>query len=147
MTEKGSQCIFRLKMKKTLTLIKYDMYLNFFLAILLSMYPSRVQFLLLEESVFPELMYVVFGLGFLVFALWQNKVFIKDMRMLRKDLIIAAWMAWIPVILLTIALVDLNLPIRNIGLGLLWIGNIYMLWLGFHYVSIAYKTKNKRGEN
>jgi hypothetical protein len=124
---------------KTFTLKRLifgDMLLNWFLGILLTLFPLPVDGILGRTSLMPPIIYRVIGLGFLLFAAWQTWVVIQgDVK--PGGLIFAALMAEIPVVLLTIALLFMDFELRPGWRIALWVGNVYMLLLGVWYVFVA----------
>jgi hypothetical protein len=117
-------------------IVRADMILNWFLGVILIMFPAQVDAIIGQRTVLPESLYRVMGTLFLVFAAWQAwKVVTRTIR--PKGLVFAALMAEIPVVILTVALVAMHLPLEPFWRVVLWIGDIYMLLLGAWYFYLA----------
>jgi hypothetical protein len=122
-----------------------DTILNWFLGVLLTFLPGWADRTLRRsaEPLLPASAYRVVGVVFLLFAAWQTAVLIRG-RMGAPALWFAAFMAEGPVMLLTAALVFLNLPLKPGWRIVLWAGDIYMFLLGLWYVYLA--TAIRKGE-
>lgn len=129
----------------TLYLILADNLLNWVLGVLLTFFPKDVWTLLFDRPVYsmsPILTYnhlIFFGVCFLIFATWQVQVFLRRWKLVAKNLRIAAWLAWIPALLLTIGLLLPYVELFPVTRTLLWIGNVYMILLGAWYWWVAKK--------
>ncbi len=113
-----------------------DMVLNWFLGAVLSLFPAAVDGLLGRSSLAPPLVYRVVGVLFLLFAAWQTFIVVRG-RLGVGALLFAALMALGPVVLLTVILLFMNLPLRSGWRIVLWIGDVYMLFLGCWYLFLA----------
>lgn len=122
-----------------------DMILNWFLGIMLLIFPRFVDDLIGTAPILPSLIYQAMGILFLVFAAWQVWI-LRCNDIYEAGLIYAALMAEIPVIALTIALVFWDAPIYPLVRVLLWVGNIYMLFLGAWYFFLAYWISKRRAQ-
>jgi hypothetical protein len=120
-----------------------DMVLNWFLGIVLLLVPKWIDDVVGTGPVLPIPAYYVMAVLFLVFAAWQVWIIRRnDIR--EPGLIYAALMAEGPVVVLTMALLLWNLPLYPVVRVLLWIGNIYMLFLGAWYFTLAYLINRRR---
>jgi hypothetical protein len=117
-------------------LILGDMILNWFLGIVLALLPGLADRVLGQANLLPLVVYRIIGVIFIGFAAWQTSLVVRG-RCKPFDLYFAAGMAEGPVVLLTIALVYMNLALRPAARLVLWIGDIYMLFLGGWYIFIA----------
>lgn len=124
----------------TLYLILADNLLNWFLGGLLTFFPHTFEQWLAPTRLFPINLYVVNGVCFLLFASWQVMVFLPRWQLRATNLKIAAYLAWGPVMGLTIMLL-LPLELYPLRRALFWVGDCYMLWLGWWYWQVAKKTK------
>lgn len=113
-----------------------DMLLNWFLGVVLTLLPALADSILGRSLLIPLWLYRLLGLGFLIFAAWQTFHVVR--RQLGPGaLVFAAWAAEIPVVMLTVALVFLDLPLRTGARIALWVGDLYMLVLGAWYFYLA----------
>jgi hypothetical protein len=117
-------------------LIFGDMILNWFLGIVLALLPGLVDRVLGQANLLPFMIYRIIGIIFLGFAAWQTSLVVRK-QLRPPDLVFAAGMAEGPVVLLTIALLYMDLPLRPAARIVLWIGDIYMLFLGGWYLFVA----------
>jgi hypothetical protein len=122
-----------------------DMALNYFLAAVLLAIPGVIDDIIGSAPILPPLIYRIMGLMFLGFAAWQTWVVRRNI-IAEPGLIFAGLLAEGPVIALTLALLFWNVPIYPIPRILLWIGNIYMLFLGAWYFALAYWISKQRKE-
>jgi hypothetical protein len=115
-----------------------DTVLNWFLGALMTFLPGLADRVLRSGAgpLLPPGVYRVIGVIFLLFAAWQTAVLVRG-RMGAPALWFAAFMADAPVVLLTAALVYLNLPLRPGWRIVLWVGDVYMFLLGLWYVYLA----------
>lgn len=117
-------------------LIFGDMILNWFLGIVLALLPGLADRVLGQANLLPLIIYRAIGIGFLLFAAWQTSLVVRG-RCGPLDLYFAAAMAEGPVVLLTAALLFMSLALRPFARVALWIGDIYMLFLGGWYIFVA----------
>ena len=109
-------------------LIPGDTVLNWLLGSALVFFPAMVDGVLGRRPLAPGVVYQVIGGGFLLFAAWQTVVLIR--RWIGPlGLVFAAFMAEVPVMLLTVVLVFMNLDLFPVWRVVLWLGNGYMLSL------------------
>lgn len=120
-----------------------DMVLNWFLGIVLIAIPGVVDDLIGSAPILPPLIYRIMGGMFLAFAAWQTWVLRRN-TIAEPGLILAGLLAEGPVIALTVALIFWEVPVYLIPKILLWIGNIYMLFLGAWYFTLAYWISKQR---
>lgn len=113
-----------------------DMLLNWFLGVVLTFLPAFADSILGRSLLIPLWLYRLVGLGFLLFAAWQTFHVVRH-QMGPGALVFAAWAAEIPVVMLTVALVALKLPLRPGARFALWVGDVYMLFLGGWYFYLA----------
>lgn len=113
-----------------------DMLLNWLLGAALLAFPQGVDRLIGQAPVLPVPVYRLLGAAFVLFAAWQTWV-VRQGKIGPAGLIFAALMALIPFVLLTIALVFVDLPLRPLWRIILWAGNIYMFGLGSWYLTLA----------
>ena len=115
-----------------------DMLLNWFLGIVLIAFPTFVDRLVgaAGTPIVPLMVYRAIGTIFLLFATWQTVVIARQ-KLGLAALVFACLMAEVPVVLLTIALVYMDLPLRPVWRAILWVGNGYMLFLGAWYLFLA----------
>lgn len=119
-------------------IILSDMILNWILGILFAFFPGSVKDWLFYERLtwLPFWFWFLAGIGFLAFAAWQLKIVLKG-KINRRELIFASAMALLPAALLTFSLLFLSLPLFLSARILLWLGDIYMLFLGIGYFILA----------
>ena len=113
-----------------------DMLLNWTLGAIFTFLPGLAELALGKGPLMPPAVWRVIGIIFLVFAGWQTWI------VLHRDigpggLIVSCIMAWAPVLLLTAALVFGEFPLRFAARIGLWVGDIYMLFLGAWYLFLA----------
>lgn len=120
-----------------------DMVLNWVLGIVLLVFPSQIDDLAGTGPILPKSAYLVMAVLFLVFAAWQVWIIRRD-DIREPGLVYAALMAEGPVVALTMALLFWNLPLYPVVRVLLWVGNIYMLFLGAWYFTLAYWISKQR---
>ena len=121
----------------TRTLFIADMALNVFLGSLLTILPAWSDRIITSSRLVPPVIYQIIGVIFLLYAAWQIWVIIKGQVTSSDAKVFAAVMALAPVILLTTALLFVNLPLKLYWRIILWIGNSYMLLLAAWYIFIA----------
>jgi len=107
-----------------------DMYLNFGIAIFLTLFPVKFQSLIVFIPEFPNYVIMAVGIGQGLFASWQAYA---SKKMSKNDYKFASIMALWPFAALTIILIVYNSVIYLIPKIVMWIGNIYMLILGIEY--------------
>ncbi|MBN1430252.1 MAG: hypothetical protein JXB07_17920 [Anaerolineae bacterium] len=117
-------------------LFRADMWLNWFLGCVLCVFPSFVDGLINLRPFLPLLVYWVVGVGFLLFAAWQTIVVVRR-QLGPGELVFAAVMAEIPVVLLTVALISMSSALHPVWYVVLWVGDGYMLFLGAWYIFLA----------
>lgn len=118
----------------TFQIIKIDNIINWVLGLSLILVPDLFNRLFFGHEVLSHWIYILIGVGLIWFAAWQVANFLKEQQLEVPPLRFAAVLAWLPVVALTIALLS--------GLGnrlliwskiLLWIADVYMLFLGGWY--------------
>ncbi len=113
-----------------------DMLLNWGLGAVLAFSPASVDRLITYARVVPLAIYRIVGVVFLAFAAWQTAIELRR-RLSPAALLFAALMAEAPVVLLTVVLVFMDVPLRAGWRIVLWVGNVYMLFLGAWYIFVA----------
>jgi len=131
----------------TRAVVKLDVGINISAGIVLTLMPGWTNELFFDRAVFPVWVWVVIGVGFLIFAGWQIGDLMQPGGFTMQNLRRAAMLAWMPVIALTIGLMsaigrELLLPARVF----LWAANGYMLLLGGLYWWAAEKRSGTAGE-
>lgn len=121
-----------------------DMLLNWLLTGLLILTPATVDGLLGETALAPLWVYQSVGAAFALFAAWQLTDQLRG-RVGAGGLIFAAALAEGPVVPLTAALVFAPLALRPAARAVLWVGNIYMLFLGVWYLFVARRVMLESG--
>jgi len=116
------------------------MFLNWLLGFVFSLFPLRVEKLITFEPLLPRFIWVAIGIVFLGFAVWQTGV-VKRRDLSPNELVFAALMSWVPVMLLTLGLL-MDFPLFSWSRVALWVGDVYMLILGGWYLYLA-KTLSK----
>jgi hypothetical protein len=114
-----------------------DMLLNWFLGAVLTFLPGTVDQILGSAPLLPPVAYRVIGILFLAFAAWQTWAYTKELATRPVSLAFAAILALVPVVLLTIALLFIELPLRTGWRIALWVGDAYMLFLTAWYLTLA----------
>lgn len=122
-----------------------DMILNWFLGVVLLAIPGIVDDFMGTAPILPSIAYRIMGFMFIGFAAWQVWVLRRD-TLAEPGLIFAGLLAEGPVILLTIALLFWDMPLHPLARILLWIGNIYMFFLGAWYFTLAYWINKQRNQ-
>lgn len=121
-----------------------DTILNWFLGALMTFFPRFVDRVLIKDPpMLPAVFYIVVGIIFLAFAAWQSFIVAIQKRLGPPALIFAAVMALVPVVLLTAALVFLALPLKPFWRAVLWVGDVYMLFLGAWYLYLAHRLNQE----
>ena len=115
-----------------------DMLLNWGLGIILTLFSRRADGILMQKSLFPPTFYLILGVIFLCFALWQTVIFRHKRLTNKTTLIFAAIMSLIPFLILTWALVTFRNHLHDWIEVVLWAGNLYMLLLGAWYLFTAH---------
>jgi len=123
--------------KFVLQILFGDMLLNWLLGAALVLLPARVDGVLGRAPLLPPALYQAIGAIFLAFAAWQLRVATRR-TIGPPGLVFAALMALIPVILLTVALLFMDFPLRSVWRAVLWVGDIYMFILGGFYLWVAH---------
>lgn len=113
-----------------------DMLLNWLLGLVLLIFPSGLDRLIGTAPVLPLLLYRLTGIGFLLFAAWQTWI-VRRGEIGPLGLTFAALMALGPVVLLTAALLFLDLPLEPLWRIVLWVANGYMVLLAVWYLTLA----------
>jgi len=119
----------------TLRIFFGDMLLNWALGAFLVLLPDFARSATGAEPL-PLGIWRILGALFVLFAAWQTWI-ARQWDIGPDGLWFACWMAWIPVILLTMALLYSNLPLRDGARAALWAGDIYMWLLGSWYAFVA----------
>jgi len=119
----------------TLRVFFGDMLLNWALGVFLMFLPDFARSAIGAEPL-PLGGWRILGTLFVLFAIWQTWI-VRGWNIGPDGLWFACWMAWIPVILLTMALLYSNLPLREGARAVLWVGDIYMWLLGSWYAFVA----------
>jgi hypothetical protein len=114
-----------------------DMVLNWFLGAVLTFAPGLVDDLLGAASLLPLPVYRIVGVGFLGFSAWQTWIIARG-TIGPWSWIFAAVMAEGPVVLLTFVLLFVDLALRPGWRIVLWVGNVYMFFLGGWYSLLAW---------
>jgi hypothetical protein len=112
------------------------MLLNWTLGILLTFLPGMAESIIGTAPLLPMPMLRGIGVIFLLFAAWQTWI-VQQWNVGPDSLWFSCWMAWIPVVLLTIALLYMDFPLRPVARIVIWVGNIYMFFLGGWYAFVA----------
>lgn len=112
-------------------LIIFDNILNYLLGIVFAFFPLTFQSWISPNEILPKWLWILFGIGFLLFAGWQTYNLKKGFS--KRDRVFASVMALIPVVALTIALL-LPLKLYLVARILLWLGDLYMFVLGILYL-------------
>ena len=126
------------KKELTLQIIRYDSYLNWFLGVFFLANPDLFLSFFTPQLQLPYSFWLVLGIGFLLFALWQTFFIIRPNKINACQLQTAAVLAWLPVLALTYLLALMPSIFYPNALLLLWIANIYMLLLGAWYLYLSY---------
>jgi hypothetical protein len=121
-----------------------DMLLNWFLGALLTLLPGVVDQILGSAPLLPLSVYRVIGIIFLAFAAWQTWAHLTERTTAPTSLVFAALLALGPVVLLTIALLFMELPLQVGWRIALWVGDAYMLLLTAWYLTLARLTLRER---
>ena len=114
-----------------------DTLLNWFLTAVLIAVPRTVDHVLGSAPVMPPIVYRAIGAAFLLYAAWQTVILVRKGHMDPADYAFASGMALVPVVLLTAALLFLPVPLRAVWRIVLWVGDVYMLFLGAWYIYLA----------
>jgi hypothetical protein len=122
-----------------------DMVLNWFLGAVLTFAPGLVDDLLGTAPLLPLPVYRIIGVGFLGFSAWQTWIIVRG-TIGPRSWIFAAVMAEGPVILLTFVLLFIDLALYPGWRIVLWVGNVYMFFLGGWYSFLAWGLL-KRGRD
>lgn len=128
--------------KFTWKVIDIDNVVNWVLGISLILVPDFFNRIFFGHEVLSHWIYIVIGIGFLWFAVWQVDSFIKPRKFDVPKLRFAALWAWLPTLVLTLVLLSgLRTRMLLISLILLWIVDLYMLLLGGLYWWVAEQIK------
>ncbi len=96
--------------------------------------PQLANQLLFGAPVISWWVLLVMGIGFLLFAAWQVLALMRADGFSRWNLRFAAWMAWVPVLALTMGLLSpLGGQLLDGARVFLWAANGYMVLLGGLY--------------
>lgn len=126
----------------TKKIVYFDIAINITVGISLLSAPNLFYNLLFNAQILPIWLFIVIGVGLLIFAFWQLAFFIRPGRFTLRNLRFAAVLAWIPFFGLTIGLLtDLSDQLLILPKIFLWTANIYMLLLGGLYWGNAAKAK------
>lgn len=130
--------------QKTLTLkiIRYDSYLNWVIGLALLAVPTQIQSLIFPTFTLPAWLYFSLSLGFLAFAAWQTFSILIPIRLTSCQLQFSSFLAWLPVLALTLTLALIPFTFHPTALYLLWFANLYMLLLGAWYLYLSTKISS-----
>lgn len=130
--------------KTTKKIVVADMWLNWIIGGTATFLPFQFSSWLSQDPILPAIVYVLIGVGFLLFAYWQWGLLRSGDKFLAKDLKFSAWLAIGPVVLLTIVLfLPIAAKLHLISRIVLWIADVYMLMLAGWYWWVAGKMTEK----
>ena len=109
-----------------------DSFLNLILGLFFIVTPERVDNLILVKRLIPRYVWILIGAGFLYFAYWQIRSFLRE-RLTHGAFVFSFFMSIIPAILLLVLMVVFFSYLSRIGIVLLTIGDIYMFFLAALY--------------
>jgi hypothetical protein len=110
-------------------LLTWDRILNAILGVAFIAIPGPIESVLGEPPLIPTVVWWVIGALFLLFAAWEQIV-IRRPPLSIASLAFVSLMALVPVVLLTAALLFLDIPLNTFGRVILWAGDLLMLLLG-----------------
>jgi hypothetical protein len=117
----------------TFKIVRYDMYLNWFLGFVIIFFPELIERLLSQFVLFPIPFWMIVGSIFLGYAFWQVRV-LKSKKLGYSDLMFTSFMAYTPAIVLFMGLLFFGHFIRPLASVVLWIVDIYMFLLSGWYL-------------
>ena len=125
-----------------------DISINIAAGFLLVFAPNSVNEFLFSSLVLPNWVYLIIGVGFLLFVIWQLLFFNKPAGFTVQNLKVVAVLSWLPCLLFTMGLIStLSIELYPFPKIFLWIANVYMLLLGGLYWFLAFKIKNRNTFN
>ena len=117
-----------------------DIAINISAGVLLGFAPQLANRLLFDAAMLPGWLVATLGAGFLLFAVWQLLVFVRPGGFSVQNLRFAAWLAWVPVLALSLGLLSsTGRQLVTAAKVFLWTANGYMVLLGGLYWGMAEK--------
>jgi hypothetical protein len=126
-------------------LLTWDRILNAILGVAFIAIPGPIESVLGEPPLIPTVVWWVIGALFLLFAAWEQIV-IRRPPLSIASLAFVSLMALVPVVLLTAALLFLDIPLNTFGRVILWAGDLLMLLLGVYYAQVIWLTKREEAK-
>lgn len=123
-------------------LLTGDRILNVILGVAFIAIPGPIESILGDGPLIPYVAWRVIGVIFVLFAIWEHIV-IRRPPLSIASLAFASFMALLPVLLLTAALLFLPVPLNTFGRVILWAGDVLMLLLGVYYAQVIWRTKRE----
>ena len=121
--------------KITKKIIIGDTFLNWFLGIVITLFPFQVLGFFTSSKIFSSLIIRGIGFGFILFAGFQTYSILTKID--KTYYLVAMWLAILPVIALTIILVMFNAEIYLVPKIIAWTGNIYMVGISWLYYNMG----------
>jgi len=119
----------------------FDLFLNWILGILFIFFFRLMESLIGHSQLLPGYLWIIIGTGLLFFGIWQTYIVIGK-KFDKNTRLFSSIMAWACFLLLTYAMVFMNFEIYYIARIVIWIGNLYMFFLGLLYL-ISYRNLRK----
>lgn len=129
--------------KITYKLFVFDTYINWILGTVFLFFSKSVEKLMSDVPLLPQEIWIIIGLGLLFFGFWQTFIIWKK-KFSRSAQLFSCITAWIPFLILTYALVFMKFSLFIEARLIIWVGNIYMLILGWFYFLSRFQTKTNK---
>ncbi|MBP6978620.1 MAG: hypothetical protein PHD61_07675 [Bacteroidales bacterium] len=117
----------------------FDTVLNYGLAILFIFFFRQTESFISKTDILPDYFWIAAGTGLLLFGFWQTFVLLTG-SFRSTNRLISCILSWLCFIALTYALIFIGFPMKPLPAFLIWIGDLYMLFLGVIYFVSWYKS-------
>lgn len=128
-----------MKRKLVKLTIIFDSIVNLLLGATLIIFHDIVESLISPSEVLTQWLWILTGLVFLLYGIWQFIIYYLN-RINKKVELISSVIAWIFFIILTYALIYLDFDLFPIANTILWILDVYILFGGLFFLW-AYSQK------
>lgn len=121
-----------MKNKLIKTAFVFDAALNLLLGIALIFFHATIEALLSPSQVMSRGLWIFIGLCLLLYGIWQSVIYYLN-RINKKVELISGLIAWILFLVLSYALLFIDLDLFPTAFIILWIMNFYILSGGFFF--------------
>lgn len=123
-------------------ILKADLVLNVVLGVAFFAIPGPIESVIGTGPLIPFVVWRVIGVIFVLYAVWELYVTRRPPLSI-SSLAFASFMALVPVVMLTVALVFMDMPLNVFGRVSLWLGDGLMLVLGTYYAQVIWRMRRE----